>query len=411
MPPPEPPSRDPPELEAALAGVRVLDLATFIAAPFCATLMAEFGAEVIKIEHPEGGDPFRRFGSMTEAGDSLAWLSEARNKESVTLNLKHPDGQDLLRRLVEGADVLCENFRPGTLERWGLGWQELSAINPGLVMLRITGYGQTGPYRDRPGFARTAHAFGGLTYLAGMPDGPPVTPGSTSLADYISGIYGAFGVMMALRVRERSGSGQVIDLALYESVFRLLDELAPAYAKFGTVRQPEGAGTANACPHGQFRCADGGWVALACTSDKMFQRLASAMGRPELAAPETYGEARRRLDGREAVERLVGDWTGSLTRAEVLERCQAEEVPCSAVNSIADIFADPQYRDRDNLVTLEDRVAGAVTVPGVVPRLSATPGRIARLGPRLGEHNAEVYRRLLDLDDKAIARLKADGVI
>ncbi len=399
------------EAEAPLAGVRVLDLATFIAAPFCATLMAEFGAEVIKVEHPEGGDPFRRFGSMTEAGDSLAWLSEARNKDSITLNLKHGQGQALLRRLVAGADVLCENFRPGTLERWGLGWRELSAVNPGLVMLRITGYGQTGPYRDRPGFARTAHAFGGLTDLAGMPGGPPVTPGSTSLADYISGLYGAFGVMLALRVRERTGRGQYIDIALYESVFRVLDELAPAYAKLGTVREPEGVGTANACPHGQFRCGDGRWVALACTSDKMFARLAGAMGRPELAEPDSYGEVRRRLDGRQAVERLVGDWTGSRTRAEVLARCEAEQVPSSAVNSIADIFADPHYRDRDNLVTLRDRMAGAVTVPGVVPRLSATPGRIARLGPRLGEHNAEVYRRLLDLDDAAIARLKADGVI
>ncbi len=399
------------EAEAPLARVRVLDLATFIAAPFCATLMAEFGAEVIKVEHPVGGDPFRRFGSMTEAGDSLAWLSEARNKDSVTLNLKHGQGQALLRRLVAGTDVLCENFRPGTLERWGLGWKELSAVNPGLVMLRITGYGQTGPYRDRPGFARTAHAFGGLTYLAGMPGGPPVTPGSTSLADYISGLYGAFGVMMALRVRERTGRGQYIDIALYESVFRVLDELAPAYAKLGTVREPEGVGTANACPHGQFRCGDGRWVALACTSDKMFQRLAGAMGRPELAEPDSYGEVRRRLDGRQAVERLVGDWTGSRTRAEVLARCEAEQVPSSAVNSIADIFADPHYRDRDNLVTLQDRMAGAVTVPGVVPRLSATPGRIGRLGPRLGEHNAEVYRRLLGLDDAAITRLKADGVL
>ena len=399
------------QAEAPLAGIRVLDLATFIAAPFAATLMAEFGAEVIKIEHPQGGDPFRRFGSMTETGDSLAWLNDARNKDSVTLNLKHGQGQALLRRLVEGADVLCENFRPGTLERWGLGWEALRAVNPGLVMLRVSGFGQTGPYRDRPGFARTAHAFGGLTYLAGMPGGPPVTPGSTSLADYISGLYGAFGVLAALRARERTGEGQFIDIALYESVFRVLDELAPAYAKFGTVRQPEGVGTSNACPHGQYRCADGEWVAIACTSDKMFARFAVAMGRPELAAPEAYGQARRRLDGRQALERLVEDWIGALPRAEMLERCQAEEVPCSPVNTIADIFADPHFRARDNLVTLDDPAAGAVTVPGVVPKLSRTPGRITRLGPRLGEHNAEVYRRLLGLDDAALARLKADGVI
>ena len=397
--------------EAPLAGLRVLDIATFIAAPFAATLMAEFGAEVIKIEHPQGGDPFRRFGSMTEAGDSLAWLTEARNKDSVTLNLKHAQGQELLRRLVADADVVCENFRPGTLERWGLGWEELRAVNPGLVMLRISGFGQTGPYRDRPGFARTAHAFGGLTYLAGMPDGPPVTPGSTSLADYISGLYGAFGVLAALRSRTQTGAGQVVDIALYESVFRVLDELAPAYGKFGTVRQREGAGTANACPHGQFRCADDGWVAIACTSDKMFARFAAAMDRPELAAPEAYGEVRRRLAGRGALDRLVADWFAALPRAEALRRCQAGMVPCSPVNSIADIFADPHFRARDNLVTREVAAVGPVTVPGVVPKLSRTPGRITRLGPRLGEHNAQVYRRLLGLDDAAIARLKADGVI
>ena len=397
--------------EAPLAGLRVLDIATFIAAPFAATLMAEFGAEVIKIEHPQGGDPFRRFGSMTEAGDSLAWLTEARNKDSVTLNLKHAQGQELLRRLVADADVVCENFRPGTLERWGLGWEALRAVNPGLVMLRISGFGQTGPYRDRPGFARTAHAFGGLTYLAGMPDGPPVTPGSTSLADYISGLYGAFGVLAALRSRAQTGAGQVVDIGLYESVFRVLDELAPAYAKFGTVRQREGAGTANACPHGQFRCADDGWVAIACTSDKMFARFAAAMDRPELAAPEAYGEVRRRLAGRADLDQLVADWFAALPRAEALKRCQAGMVPCSPVNSIADIFADPHYRARDNLVTHEVAAVGPVTVPGVVPKLSRTPGRITRLGPRLGEHNAQVYRRLLGLDDAAIARLKADGVI
>ena len=397
--------------EAPLAGLRVLDIATFIAAPFAATLMAEFGAEVIKIEHPQGGDPFRRFGSMTEAGDSLAWLTEARNKDSVTLNLKHAQGQELLRRLVADADVVCENFRPGTLERWGLGWEALRAVNPGLVMLRISGFGQTGPYRDRPGFARTAHAFGGLTYLAGMPDGPPVTPGSTSLADYISGLYGAFGVLAALRSRTQTGAGQVVDIALYESVFRVLDELAPAYGKFGTVRQREGAGTANACPHGQFRCADDGWVAIACTSDKMFARFAAAMDRPELAAPEAYGEVRRRLAGRADLDQLVADWFAALPRAEALRRCQAGMVPCSPVNSIADIFADPHFRARDNLVTHEVAAVGPVTVPGVVPKLSRTPGRITRLGPRLGEHNAQVYRRLLGLDDAAIARLKADGVI
>ena len=269
-----------------LSGVRVLDAATFIAAPYTASILGEFGAEVIKVERPGEGDPFRRFGTPSGRPDStLAWLSEGRNKKSVTIDLGTTEGADLFRRLAAVSDVVCENFRPGTMEKWGLGWEELSAANPGLVMLRISGYGQTGPYKDRPGFARVAHAFGGLTYLAGMPGGTPVTPGSTSLGDYMSGLYGAVGVLLALRQRENTGLGQVIDVALYESVFRVLDEIAPAYARGGKVRDPEGAGTLNACPHGHFQAGDGRWVAIACTSDKMFERLARAMDRPELASP------------------------------------------------------------------------------------------------------------------------------
>ena len=394
-----------------LSGIRVLDLSTFIAAPFTASILGEFGAEVIKVEHPAGGDPFRRFGTMTEAGDGLAWLSEARNKESVTLNLKTEAGQDLFRRLVAAADVVCENFRTGTLERWGLGWEDLQRLNPGLIMVRVTGYGQTGPYRNRPGFARIAHAFGGLTHLAGMPDGPPVTPGSTSLADYITGLYGALGVTLALRHRDRTGDGQYIDMGLYESVFRMLDEMAPAYAHSGKVRDREGIGTTNACPHGQFPCGDGKWVAIACTSDKMFERLAAVMGEPDLASPERFGTVRQRLAARVEVDGLVTRWTESMPRNEVLAHCEEGEVPCGPVNTVADIFADPHFAARDNLVTLEDPVAGPVTIPGVFPRLSKTPGRIDRLGPRLGEHNGAVYGRLLGLDDAEIARLRTEGVI
>src|SRR6056297_3307068 len=251
-------------------GVRVLDIATFIAAPHAATILGEFGAEVIKIEHPNGGDPWRRYGTPSQRPDSsLAWLTEARNKESVTLDLRSRQGKELFLRLVGLSDVICENFRPGTLEKWGLGYDVLSEVNPRLILLRVSGYGQTGPYRDRPGFARIAHGVGGLTHLAGMPGGPPVTPGSTSLGDYMTGMYGAIGILMALREVEASGRGQEIDVALYESVFRALDELVPAYAAAGKVRDREGIGTLNACPHGHFMCGDGKWVAIACTSDKM----------------------------------------------------------------------------------------------------------------------------------------------
>lgn len=229
--------RAPASEEGALAGIRVLDIATFVAAPFCGTIMADFGAEVIKIEQPKTGDSLRQFGTITECGDTLVWLSEARNKKVITLDLRKLEGAELFKKLVAQSDVVLENFRPGTLEKWGIGFDALSEINPGLVMLRISAYGQTGPRRGEPGFARIAHAFSGLSWLAGEADGPPVVPGSTSMADYASGMWGAIGVLMALRARERSGRGQFIDIGLYESVFRLLDEIAPAYAKYGTVRR------------------------------------------------------------------------------------------------------------------------------------------------------------------------------
>lgn len=395
-----------------LNGVRVLDIATFIAAPYCATVLGEFGAEVIKVEQPAGGDPFRRFGTPTEREDStLAWLSEARNKKSVTLDLRAPEGARLFKRLVEVSDVVCENFRPGTLERWGLGWESLRAINPDLIMLRVTGYGQTGPYKDRPGFARIAHAFGGLANLAGMPGEIPVTPGSTSLGDYLAGLYGTVGVLIALIHRRNGGGGQSIDIGLYEAVFRVLDELAPAYARNGIVREREGAGTRNACPHGHFPTGDGSWVAIACTTDKMFARLAAAMGRPELADQAAFGAQARRLEARDEVNALVGGWTSSLTRQEVMDRCLAAEVPVGPLNSIADIFADPHYRARGDLVAVDEPELGPVTVPGVLPLMSGTPGRVGSLGPSLGNANEEIYCGLLGLSDKELARLQEAGVI
>ncbi len=393
-----------------LSGLRVIDAATFVAAPFTATILGEFGAEVIKVENPRGGDPWRHYGTPTPRdGDTLAWLSEARNKKSLPLDLRDPRGAELFRRLVAHSDVVCENFRPGTMERWGLGWDELSAVNPALIMLRVSGYGQTGPYADRPGFARIAQAFGGLTYLAGMPDGPPVTPGSTSLADYATGLYGAIGVLIALKGREQTGRGQVVDVALYESVFRLLDELAPAYAAHGTVRQREGVGTLLACPHGHFETADGRWVAIACTSDRMFARLSAVMGQPELL--DRFSRSPDRLAHRDEVNGIVSDFTRSRSQAAVLAECEAGEVPCGPINSIADIFADPQFAARGNLLRLVDQAAGEVVVPGVVPHLSDTPGSVESLGPALGAGSEEVLADLLGLTGGEIAQLRRDGVV
>jgi crotonobetainyl-CoA:carnitine CoA-transferase CaiB-like acyl-CoA transferase len=403
---------DAPERPLPLTGIRVIDVGTFLAGPYAASIMGEFGAEVLKVEYPIGGDPMRRFGMPTKRGDAtLAWLSEARNKRSVTIDLRRPRGVELFVKLVSKSDVLVENFRPGTMEAWGLGWQVLSEANPGLVMLRVSGYGQTGPYRRRPGFAHIAHAIGGLSYLAGFPGETPVVPGTAPLGDYMSSLYGVIGVMLALRHKRKTGLGQVIDVGIYEAVFRQLDELAAAYGMFGTVREREGAGSFVAVPHGHFRTRGGKWVAIACTTDRMFERLAEAMGRPELASSGLYGEQRKRLAARDEVNKIVSEWALSLTREELLERCIAKEVPVGKLNSIADIFEDEHFRARGNLAGVEEDGLGTVVVPNVVPTLSETPGRITNLGPRLGNATDEVMRELLELPAAEITRLRQQRII
>ena len=395
-----------------MTGVRVIDVGTFLAGPYAASIMGEFGAEVLKVEYPIAGDPMRRFGTATTRHDAtLAWLSEGRNKKSVTIDLRQPKGVDLFVRLVAKSDVLVENFRPGTMEEWGLGWKVLSEANPGLVMLRVSGYGQTGPYRRRSGFAHIAHAVGGLSYLAGFPGETPVVPGTAPLGDYMSSLYGAIGVMLALRHREKTGEGQIVDIAIYEAVFRQMDEMAAAYALFGKVREREGAGTVMAVPHGHFRTRDEKWVAIACTTDKMFERLTDAMERPELSSSSLFGEQGKRLAAGGEVNRIVGEWVGSLTRDQVMERCIGSEVPIGKLNSIADIFDDEHYLAREMLVRVQEEGCGDVPVPGVVPKLSETPGRISNLGPPLGNATYEVMRELLDLSAGQIAELRQRKII
>ena len=394
----------------ALKGIRVLDLGTFIAGPHCATILGEFGAEVIKVEPPNTGDSLRRLGTNTECGDTLVWLSEARNKKCVTLNLSSDRGRELLRQLAAKCDIIVENFRPGTIEKWGLGYDELKKLNRGAILVRISAYGQDGPLRSQPGFARIAHAFSGLAYLAGLPGGAPVVPGSTSLADYMSGMYGAIGALVALRAREATGEGQCIDLALYESVFRVLDEIAPAFQKFGYVRERMGADAVNVCPHSHYETKDGKWIAIACTSDAMFARLADVMQQPELASAERYGPQHQRLGARDEVNAIVAKWVASLDLKTVLARCAEGGVPASLIYSIADIFEDAQYRARGNIKMTESR-AGAIAVPEVVPRLSATPGEIRWLGEGLGAQNEEIFRDLLGLKDSELRQMRDDGVI
>jgi succinyl-CoA:(S)-malate CoA-transferase subunit A len=401
-----------PPAQQPLTGVRVVDVGNFLAGPYAAAVMGEFGADVIKVEHPDGGDPMRRFGTATARPDAtLKWLSESRNKRSVTIDLLQPEGVALFLKLIAKSDVLVENFRPGTMESWGLTWEALREANPKLVMLRVTGYGQTGPYRRRHGFAHIAQAFGGLNYLAGYPGETPVLPGTVPLGDYIASLFGAIGVLVALRHAQATGRGQIVDVGIYEAVFRVLEELAAVYGLHGKVREREGSGSFVACPHGHFRTSNDKWIAIACTTDKMFERLAVAMGRPELASAEMYGPQRKRLAARDVVNAMVSDWVASMDRSTVLDKCLAEEVPAGKVNSIADIFADEQFQARGNLAHIPADELGEVVVPGVVPKLSATPGRINHLGPTLGNATTEVLQGLLGLHADELRRLREHKTI
>lgn len=395
-----------------LSGVRVLDLATMLAGPHCATILGEFGAEVIKVELPGKGNSSREFGTMMPGGSSMIWLSEQRNKKCITLDLRKEDGKTLLKRLVAESDIVVENFMPGTLERWGLGYDVLKEVKDDIILVRVSAYGQNGPYIDRPGFARIAHGFAGLSFLSGEPDRPPVVPGSTSLGDYITGIYAAIGALMSYIARERHGIGQVVDIALFEGVFRMLDEIAPAYELKGFVRERMGPDTVNVVPHSHYKTRDGHWIALACTNDEMWRRMALAMGRSDLATPETYGRTARRVAHREEVNRIVATYIASMDREPLLQHCLSHEVPIGPIYNIADIFEDPQYKARETLVKVKlPGDQGSMTVPNVMPKLSSTPGSINWLGQSLGESNTEIYAGLLGLSQAEMAKLSELGVI
>jgi len=336
----------------------VLDLATFVAAPFCCTLLGEFGAGVIKVEQPGKGDDLRRLGTPAAEGLSYWWLAESRNKKSITCNLRAPEGQALIRRLAAEADILAENFRPGTMERWNLGWEDLHAVNRGLVMVRISAFGQTGPYRVRPGFGRIAAAVSGVSYISGYPDRPPVSPGTPTIPDYLAGTMGALGALVALQHRQRSGEGQVVDVALYEPMLRMLDEMIPAYAGAGRVRERIGSGTEYVVPHNHYQAGDGGWIAIACTNDRMFERLVvDAMRQPHLLAE--FGTMQERIRRRDELDAAVQDWVGKADARTVLARLDAAEVPCSPINSVRDLFQDPQVRARENIVEFPSPLGGS----------------------------------------------------
>jgi crotonobetainyl-CoA:carnitine CoA-transferase CaiB-like acyl-CoA transferase len=392
----------------ALDGLRVLDLATFIAGPFCAGLLAEYGADVVKIEQPGPGDALRELGPKAN-GRTLFWALEARGRRAVTLNLREPKGQDLALRLIGQSDIVVENFRPGTLERWNLDYERMRAVNPGVILVRVSAYGQTGPYAGRPGFGRIAQAFGGLTYLAGFPDRPPVNPGSSTLADYAAGLFAANAALAALEYRRRTGEGQVIDVSLYESIFRLCDVIALEHDALGIVRERSGS-DAHAAPHNHYPTSDSKFIAIACTSDRIFRRLNAAMGEagfgddPSLASMEQRSARRREVDAR------VSAWTGSHTLAELREILDAAEVPNGPISSVADILAEPHVQERGTLMEMDDPVIGRVRMPAPVARLSATPAAVSRPAPAVGEHNAEVYGEL-GLSPAEIEAHHAAGII
>ena len=396
------------ESPRALNGLRVLDLATFIAGPFVGGLLAEYGADVIKVEQPGIGDALRELGPKAK-GRGLFWALEARGRRSITLNLREAEGQALALRLIEQSDIVIENFRPGTLERWNLGYDRMRAVNPGVILVRVSAYGQTGPYASRPGFGRIAQAFGGLTYLAGHPDRPPVNPGSSTIADYAAGLFGTSAALAALDHRRRTGQGQQIDISLYESIFRLCDILALEHDALGVVRERQGS-DAHAVPHNHFPTGDGKWIAIACTSDRIFRRLNDVMGDAGFGDDPSVATMAQRSARRAELDGAVSAWTGRHSMAELREILDAAEVPNAPISSMADIAEEPHVQARGTLMTIDDPEIGPVSMPAPVARLSETPATIQRPAPLLGEHNAEVFGAL-GLSPAEIDRLRTDGII
>jgi formyl-CoA transferase len=398
------------DVTGPLAGYRVLDISTMIAAPFSAALLADFGAHVIKVEMPGTGDTLRNVAPMY-AHRSLYWSVLGRNKCSITLDLRVPRGRELMLALVERSDVLIENFRPGTLERWDLSYDTLKGANPDIVLVRISGYGQDGPYRDKAGFGTPAAAIGGLTYITGFPDRPPISV-PIALADYLAGLFGALGATTALLERERNRKGgQVVDVSLYESVFRLLEAVVPAYGKNGKIRERMGNRTGQSSPIGSYLTADGRYMVLSVSTDRIWLRMTEATGHPEWATdPRFLGNPQRTAHADE-VDAAVSEWFASQTAAEAQRILDEAGVPVCPIYSIADIFADSHYQARGDIILPEDPDIGAVPMPAVLPRFSRTPGQVRFVGPPLGAHNAEVYGGLLGLTSEEQTRLRETGVI
>lgn len=391
-----------------LAGLKVLELGQLIAGPFAGKTLADFGAEVIKIEAPGAGDPLRKW-RMLKDGTSVWWQVQSRNKRSLALDLRTPEGQDVVRRLAAEADVLIENFRPGAMEDWGLGPDTLHASNPRLIMLRISGYGQTGPYRNRPGFGVVAEAMGGLRHLTGEPGRVPVRVG-ISLGDTLAALHGVIGILLALQHRNATGEGQVIDIALYEAVFNCMESLLPEYSAFGAVRGPAGSALPGIAPTNAYLCADGGYALIAGNGDSIFRRLMDLIGRADLAQDPGLADNAGRVARVAELDEVIGAWTKSRTVDEVLSALDAASVPAGRIYTVEDIAKDPHYQARGMLDTVHMEDGTHLTVPGVIPKLSRSPGQRHRNAPRLGQDTEQVLREI-GLRDDQIQQMIQRGIV
>ncbi|AXF06339.1 CaiB/BaiF CoA transferase family protein [Paraburkholderia hospita] len=392
-----------------LTGIRVLEMGQLIAGPFAGKMLAEFGAQVIKIEPPGTGDPLRKWRLLHE-GTSVWWAAQSRNKESLTLDLRSPEGQDVARKLIAGSDVLIENFRPGTLEAWGLGWDELHSLNPGLVMLRVSGYGQTGPYRDRPGFGVVAEAMGGLRHLSGEPDRTPVRVG-VSIGDSLSALHGVIGILLALRHRDQNGGdGQMIDVALYESVFNMMESLLPEFSAFGAVRQPAGSSLPGIAPSNAYRCTDGKYALIAGNGDSIFRRLMDLIGRGDLANDPALAQNDGRVKHVERIDAAIAEWANRQSLDNVLAALNEARIPAGKIYDVADIASDPHYHARGMIFQAQLDDGTPVQVPGIVPKLSATPGTIDTQAPTLGQHTDGVLKRI-GIDSETCDAWRERGII
>lgn len=397
--------------EKPLKGLKVLELGQLIAGPFASRLLAEFGAEVIKVEDPSGGDPIRTW-RVVENGNSLWWYVQSRNKKSITIDLRRSEGQDIIRRLAEKVDIVIENFRPGTMEKWGLSYENLKAINPRLIMVRVSGYGQDGPYRDKPGFGSIGEAMGGLRYITGYPDRPPTRVG-ISIGDSIAALYGVIGALMAIYHRDvkGTGQGQYVDVALYESVFSLMESMLPEYDRAGVIRERTGSILPGITPSNTYLCKDGKYVVIGANGDAIFKRLMITIGYPEYAEDPRFQDNASRTEHAEFLDRIIGDWAKSVTVSEALQVLDEAKVPAGRIYSIADIAKDSHYQARDMIRDVAVEGLGSLKMPGIVPKLSETPGDIEWAGPRLGAHTEEMLSQWLDMPPEEVRKLKEKGIV